>query len=113
VTKKTRIFRFRLDDAEQERLQRETDERGLSSKADRIREALGWGPLAARALPPSPQTREVIRRPEGPAADPEEEIGMAAIEELAKRIHGGEGVPMRVATQRAKERLSNGGRDHG
>ncbi|HEX6456248.1 MAG TPA: hypothetical protein VF009_06980 [Solirubrobacterales bacterium] len=100
---RSEVYRFRLSPEEQDRLQREADERGLESKADRIREALGWTPTVR---PVSEATKAVIRPPsDGPAADPATEPGNAAIEELAKRIHGGEGQTMRVAARQAEERL--------
>lgn len=107
MSRREEIFRFRLNEEEQARLGREAAERGLS-KADRIREALGWD---RRAEPKAPLATTgavaavVGKPPTGKPADPEREPGKAAIEELAQRIHGGEGVPMRVARSRAKSRL--------
>lgn len=109
MSQRSEIFRFRLSPAEQERLQREADERGLESKAERIRDALGW---LDRPLDRPTDDRPAglpIRQPAPPAStappDPARQPGAAAIEELAKRIYGGEGVPMSVARARARERL--------
>jgi hypothetical protein len=95
------VFRFRLRPGERDRLDREAAAKGLS-KADLIREALGWECNAAPSLPPSAAALGLVAKaPVG--ADPEAEPGKAALEGLAKRIHGRDGVPMRVARQRAKE----------
>lgn len=101
---RSEIYRFRLDPEEQERLGREAAEAGLS-KADLIRRALGWDTRSA-ARPASGAVAAVISKaPTSKPADPAREPGKAAIEELAQRISGGEGVPMRVARNRAKQRL--------
>ncbi len=102
-----KFFKFRISDEEQARLLAEAEERGIT-RADRIREALGWDRASAPVLPTSQRTKDaIVKPPPGPPADPDKEPGKAAIEELAKRIHGSEGVPMRVASQRAKERLTD------
>lgn len=104
---RSEVYRFRLTPEEQKRLEGEAQERGIT-KADRIREALGWDRHSAPVMEPSERTKDAIGAPtQGPPADPAKQPGKAAIEELAKRIHGSEGVPMRVASQRAKERLTD------
>lgn len=104
---RSEIFRFRLTPEEQDRLEREAADRGLSSKADRIREALGWDARSPQT-PPSEAVKAAIAKP--PAAkktDPDQQPGKAGIEALAKRIYGTDGVPMAVARKRAKQQLKS------
>lgn len=78
------VFRFRLTAEEAERLENEASERGVT-KADRIREALGWG-RSERARPtakPRPRPKR-----EKPTVDPNQHPGLAAMQELAKRLKG-------------------------
>lgn len=108
--KRSEVYRFRLTPGERDRLEQETAERGLTSKADRIREALGWEGRASNPAPPAAVAAVIAEPPaDAPSADPAREPGKAGIEELAKRIYGKEGVPMAAARQRAKERLKTGG----
>lgn len=107
MSRRDEVFRLRVTPEEQDSLGREAAERGLS-KADLIRVALGWDARAPKAAVSSTAVVAALgKAPSGPKADPEREPGKAAIEALAKRISGGEGVPMRVARNRATERLKS------
>jgi hypothetical protein len=99
---RSEVFRFRLTPEEQDRLAREAADAGLS-KADLIRRALGWDGRAQPTASPAAAIPPPV--PKGKAADPKREPGKAAIEELAKRIHGGQGLTMRTARARAKKKL--------
>jgi len=80
---KDKVYRFRLTDDQRDLLQQEAAERGLT-KADRIRQALGW-PLADRPVQPTPsQTFVPPTRP----VDPDRQPGLAAIDQIAKRMGG-------------------------
>lgn len=84
--KREAIFRFRITAQEAERLDSEATERGIT-KADLIREALGWkkaekAPRSARPAPLAPT--QPAEKPIDPARQP----GLAAIQELAQRLGG-------------------------
>lgn len=86
---RTRVFRFRLTEAEDKRLSRRAEKAGLT-KADVIRKALRW-PLAGEPTPPAGEAAEkVIERAKatGKAADPDTEPGAAALQQVAQRIAG-------------------------
>jgi len=100
--RREQFFRLRLDDEEQERLTEEAKAAGLT-KADLIRAALGWKTHSPPSLPPVEAKKLVAGVAEAAPADPESEPHKHALEQLAKRIHGRDGVPMKVARQRAKE----------
>jgi hypothetical protein len=84
--KRSNVFQLRLTDAEAERLEAEVAERGLASKADRIREALGWKKADKT---PHPARRRPIATPTEQPADPDRQPGLAAMQQLAKRLKGG------------------------
>lgn len=101
------VFRFRLTPEESERLDKQAEAKGLS-KADLIRDALGWELTRAPAKTPSKATQDLFAPVETETpADPSLEPGKAAIEQLASRLHAKEGLPKRAAEREAKNRLSN------
>jgi hypothetical protein len=87
---KDRIFRFRMTDEQREQLQGEADERGLT-KADRVRDALGW-PLADRApqlhRPASPRRGLATPVPDT-VVDPDLHPGRSAMQQIAQKLAKG------------------------
>lgn len=78
--KRDSIFRFRLSAAEAERLQFEADERGLS-KADLIRDALGWGIAGLTRPDPAGRSPSTSKSPKPRrTADTPGASGLAALQ---------------------------------
>lgn len=76
---RTKVFRFRINDAEDERFRRLAKERGVE-RADLIREVLGLA-LGSSSDTPLPPAAVPAARP-----DPKSEPGAAALTEVAERI---------------------------
>lgn len=101
------VYRFRLTADEQKRLSREADQKGIS-KADLIRDALGWT-RTAKSAPSTAAVRDLAQKaPAKKPVDREAEPGKAAIEELAQRIRNREGLTTPHSKQEARKRLKEG-----
>lgn len=97
-------FKLRLDEAERDDLA-EKARRAGRSRADVIRQALGWKPerrsrnldAMAKSIKAGGDAAE--------SADQASEPGKAAIERLAQKIRNREGVTTPVARRQARQRL--------
>jgi hypothetical protein len=83
--KRTEIYRFRLSPEEKARLLTEAEAKGLT-KADRIREGLGWDRRLAPSLPPGPVVESLVSGVDSEDVDAAEKPGLASIAEIGERL---------------------------
>lgn len=104
------FFKLRITDAEREKLEKDAAAKGLT-QSDFIREKLGFKKRRAPSLPASEGLKTITAAAAKKAAteevDPEANPGLAGLEELAKRLYGSEGIPMREARKRAAKQLTD------